>query len=81
MYEPSCVTVTEATRGEGGAGEGDGLLKVERESLDSGRAALSAGTGVSGMGAMTGEVGRLVGRKKEGALSAPYIASAGCFKY
>ena len=80
IYEPSCVTVAEVTRAEGGAGEGDGFLKVERESLDSGRAALSTGTTVSGTGDMTGEEGRLVGRKKEGALSAPYIVG-GCFKY
>ena len=76
MYDPSCVTVADVTRAEGGAGEGDGFLKVERESLDSGRAALSTGTAVSGTGDMTGEDGRLVGRKKEGVLSAPYIVSA-----
>ena len=78
IYDPSCVTVADVTRAEGGAGEGDGFLKVERESLDSGRAALSTGTTASGTGDMTGEDGRLVGRKKEGVLSAPYIVSAIC---
>ena len=81
IYEPSCVTVAEVTRADGGTGDGDGFLKVESESLDSGRAALSAGTAVSGTGDMTGDDGRLVGRKKEGALSAPYIVLAVCFKY
>lgn len=53
----------------------EGFLKVESDSFESGRAALSAATAGSGTGDMTGEEGRLVGRRNEGVLSAPYILS------
>ena len=50
-------------------------LKLNEESLESGRAARSVAPAESGRGtgAGAGEVGRLAGRKKEGALRA-YIA-------
>lgn len=67
MKEPSCTTVETEARPV--AGEGDGRLKLERESLESGRAtrSVAATGGVSWRpgGTGTGEVGRLDGRKKD----------------
>ena len=71
MNEPSWTTVEGATVPTGAeVGEGDGLRKVDKESLDKGRGARSPPTWVSCRGTGTGEVGRLDGRKSDVGLRA-----------
>ena len=74
MKEPSWTTV-DAARPV--AGEGDARLKLDRDSLESGRGARSAVTGTSWRIAGTGEVERLEGRKKEVGLRVYIVGRVG----